>query len=355
MLHHSEHFQHRKHGAVNSKEERALAQAIVNTVREPLLVLDNDLRVIAASRSFYRTFRLNRCETVGRLLYDLGTGEWAMPDLRTALGQIISSARALEKFEVDQIYPAIGRRVMALNARRLYRPDIKVQHILLAIEDVTDRVIAERDHAVAHERLGLLNQELTHRVKNSLQSIAAIVMIESRGHDGAKGKAALERVSHRIDALGQLYSKLSRSGKVEAIDAASYLEDLCRNLVATARSEQPASIVLHTEIGSELLPTDQAIAMGLIVNELVTNALKYAFPSQTKGSVKVTLKRVSGELQLTVVDDGQGVDPRRADTGLGGRLVNGFAKQLGGRVDRESGELGTTVRLVMPCAIAVCD
>ena len=84
------------------------------------------------------------------------------------------------------------------------------------------------------------------------------------------------------------------------------------------------------------------------MNELVTNALKYAFPNETKGTVTVTLKRVPGELRLTVADDGQGVDPRRADSGLGGRLVDGFAHQLGGQVERESDSQGTIVRLILP-------
>jgi two-component sensor histidine kinase len=88
--------------------------------------------------------------------------------------------------------------------------------------------------------------------------------------------------------------------------------------------------------------------LGLIVNELVTNALKYAFPNETKGTVMVTLKRLPRELRLTVADDGEGIDPRRADSGLGGRLVQGFAHQLGGEVERESGSQGTTVRLILP-------
>ena len=88
--------------------------------------------------------------------------------------------------------------------------------------------------------------------------------------------------------------------------------------------------------------------MGLIVNELVTNALKYAFPSETNGTVMVALKRAPGELRLTVADNGKGVDTRRADSGLGGRLVDGFAAQLGGRIERESSGKGTTVRLIVP-------
>ena len=98
--------------------------------------------------------------------------------------------------------------------------------------------------------------------------------------------------------------------------------------------------MLKTDIESELLPTDRAIPIGLIVNELVTNAVKYAFPSETRGTVLVTLKRVPGELRLTVADDGQGVDPRRADSGLGGRLVEGLrptARRPGRAGERQHG------------------
>ena len=204
--------------------------------------------------------------------------------------------------------------------------------------------VAER----LNKRIGLLLQELTHRVKNSLQFIAATVMIESRSHQSGQGRAALERVSHRITALGHLYSKLTSADTVEAVDAASYLEELCRDLIASVQKEGDTSIVLKTDIESERLPTDRAIPIGLIVNELVTNAVKYAFPGEAKGTVMVSLKRGPGELRLTVADDGQGLDPRRADSGLGGRLVDGFAQQLGGQVEWKSGRHGTTVQLILP-------
>lgn len=321
---------------------------VVETIREGLLVLEPDLTIRFANRSFCRTFAVAPEDTVGRKLYELGTGQWDIPKLRTALETIISGRTTIEAFEVDQFFPVIGQRTMVLNARKVYRPGNKIQQILLAIEDVTERVRLEREHAVARERIGMLMQELTHRVKNSLQFIAAMVMIEARSHRSGEGKAALERVSHRIDALGQLYSKLSKSDTVEAVDAAAYLDDLCRDLIASVHKEGGTSIVLKTDIESELLATDRAIPMGLIVNELVTNALKYAFPSETKGTVMVSLKRVPGKLRLTVADDGKGIDPRRADSGLGGRLVEGFAQQLGGHVERESGSQGTTVRLILP-------
>jgi two-component sensor histidine kinase len=102
--------------------------------------------------------------------------------------------------------------------------------------------------------------------------------------------------------LCQLYAKLSKSDTVEAVDAATYLDELCHDLVASVQREEGRTIVLKTDIESVLLQTDQAIPMGLIVNELITNAVKYAFPAHTKGTVMVTLKSVSGELRLTVTD-----------------------------------------------------
>src|SRR6476646_8693947 len=173
---------------------------VVETIREGLLVLEPDLTIRFANRSFCQIFEVARDDTVGRKLHELGKGQWDIPELRTALETIISGRKTIE-----------------------------------AIEDVTERVRLEREHAIAHERIGMLMQELTHRVKNSLQSIAALVFIEARDHKSDEGKAALERVSHRIDALGQLYSKLSKSDTVEAVNAATYLDDLCRDLIASVQ------------------------------------------------------------------------------------------------------------------------
>ncbi len=174
-----------------------------------------------------------------------------------------------------------------------------------------------------------------------------MVAIETRRLESGEGKAALERVSHRIEALAALYSKLQTVDSVEAVDAAAYLDGLCRDLVA-AVNNGGTQISLKTDIESVLLPTDQAIPLGLIVNELVSNAIKYAFPSSTKGAVLVSLKHEPGGLCLTVSDDGKGVDPQRVDSGLAGQLVEGLAQQLGGRLEGESGIQGTTVRLILP-------
>jgi chemotaxis protein methyltransferase CheR len=321
---------------------------IVETIREGLLVLEPDLTIRFANRAFCDKFSVVPEHTVGRKLYELGNEEWDIPRLRSALETIISGERIFEGFEVEQFFPSIGQRVMCLNARKVYRPGNKIQLILLAIEDVTERVRLEREHAIVSERIGVLLQELTHRIKNSLQIIVSMVSLEAHNQKSGEGKAALERVSHRIAALGRLYSMLGEANSVEAVDATSYLEALCRDLIESVQKEYGTSIALKTDIESESLPVDRAVPLGLIVNELVTNAVKYAFSGETRGTVAVTLKRIPGALRLTVSDDGKGADPQRANSGLGGRLVDTFARQLGGKVERESGLHGTTVRLILP-------
>jgi PAS domain S-box-containing protein len=321
---------------------------IVETIREGLLVLDPDLTIRFANRAFCEKFSVVPEHAVGRKLYELGNEEWDIPKLRSALATIISGERTFEDFEVEPFFPSIGRRVMCLNARKVYRPGNKIQLILLAIEDITERVRLEREHAIASERIGTLLQELTHRIKNSLQIIVSMVGLEARNQKSGEGKAALERVSHRIAALGRLYSMLGETNSIEAVDAASYLEALCRDLIESVQKENGTSIALKTDIASEQLPVDRAIPLGLIVNELVTNAVKYAFPGEPKGTIVVTLKRFAEELRLTVADDGQGADPQRADSGLGGRLVDSFARQLGGHIERVSSSKGTSVCLTLP-------
>jgi chemotaxis protein methyltransferase CheR len=320
---------------------------ILETIREGLLVLEPDLTIRFANRSFCSTFAVAPEDTVGQKLYGLGSGQWDIPKLRAALETIVSGHTTIEAFEVDHIFPSIGRRVMVLNARIVDRLGDNIQQILLTIEDITERVRLERERSAAHERVVVLMQELVHRVKNNLQLIASMVAIETRRHKSGEGKAALERVSHRIEALGALYSKLQTAGSVEAIDAAAYLDGLCRDLIASVNNGGTA-ISLKTDIESTLLPTERAIPIGLIVNELVTNAIKYAFPPNTMGTVLVRFKREPGKLRLTIADDGKGVDPQRADSGLGSRLVESFAQQLGGQLEREVGNQGTTVHLILP-------
>jgi two-component system CheB/CheR fusion protein len=119
------------------QQARELAENIVNTVREPLVVLDGELKVVSASGSFYRSFRVAPAETVGQSFFRLGGGQWDNPRLRQALESVLPRDSSFDDIELDQDFPGVGRRAMLLNARRVIRPSGETQLILLAIEDVT--------------------------------------------------------------------------------------------------------------------------------------------------------------------------------------------------------------------------
>src|SRR5687768_7562795 len=122
------------------------AQDIVNTVREPLLMLDTTLRVRSANRAFYQTFRVSQEETENRLIYELGNGQWDIPALRTLLEDVIPTSSVFNDFELEHTFPVIGRRVMLLNGRRL-RAGSHDAMLVLAMEDVTERRRAEAELA----------------------------------------------------------------------------------------------------------------------------------------------------------------------------------------------------------------
>src|ERR1700722_12465020 len=154
-----------------------LAQAIVDTIRDPLLVLDQNLRVVTANRTFYQTFRMNRQSIHGRPIYGLGDGQWDIPELRLLLEDVASQHAVLEAYEVEQNFPVIGLRSMLLNAREVFSQKAH-KLILLAIEDITDRRAAERQMAEMAQLKETLLQEMQHRVANSLQIIASILMLK---------------------------------------------------------------------------------------------------------------------------------------------------------------------------------
>ena len=129
---------------VQNEDIQNYAQNIVDTVREPLLILDATLRVQSANRAFYQTFHVSPAETEGRLIYELGNGQWDIPDLRTLLEDIVPKSSVFDDFELDHTFPLIGRRVMLLNARKL-QAGHHGELLVLAMEDVTARKRAEEE------------------------------------------------------------------------------------------------------------------------------------------------------------------------------------------------------------------
>ncbi|MHB1347849.1 MAG: PAS domain-containing protein, partial [Candidatus Humimicrobiaceae bacterium] len=120
-------------------ESRVYAESIINTLREPLIVLDKDLRVVSVSRSFYKFFKVSPEETIGQLIYDLGNKQWDIPKLRELLESILPEKTTFDDYEVEHDFATIGKHIMLLNARQIQRGLGKERIILLAIEDITER------------------------------------------------------------------------------------------------------------------------------------------------------------------------------------------------------------------------
>src|SRR5580704_2888282 len=157
------------------------AQNIVDTVREPLLMLDTTLRVRSANNAFYQTFHVSAEETEDRLIYELGNGQWDIPDLRMLLEKIVPQSSAFNDFELEHTFPVIGRRVMLLNARKLQAGN-HGELLVLAMEDVTERRRAEEEVAAAAVDLKAIetfSQNIVDTVREPLLMLDTTLRVHS--------------------------------------------------------------------------------------------------------------------------------------------------------------------------------
>jgi two-component sensor histidine kinase len=326
--------------------DRALAQAIVDTIREPLLVLDPDLRVVAASRSFYLKFHAEPQFTEGRLLSDLGEGQWNISALRAQLERIAPDKSVLEDYEVALDFPRLGRRTLLLNARKVFYAGNHSGNILLAMEDVTERRLAKHERDELLRQKDLLLEEMQHRVANSLAIIASILLLKARTVTSAETRAHLEDAHKRVMSVATVQKHLHPSEAGVSIELSSNLTHLCGSLSNSMINDEFCSI--DTRVSRGGVTSSAAVSIGLIVTELVINALKHAFPESKPGCTVVVAYEVNGtDWKLTVSDNGCGARGDSAwppaKVGLGTSIVTALAASLDARVETESSPAGTNV------------
>ena len=326
----------------------ALAHAIVNTVRDPLLVLDHDLRIIAASRAFFQIFHLTDQDVHDRLIYEIDHGQWNIPELRTILTTIARDHATVEGYEVDLHFPRVGRRIMLLNARKVFYEAGTHTTTLLAFEDITQRRAIEAQVQELIREKDMLLEEMQHRIANSLQIVASILLIKARTVQSDETRLQLEDAHKRVLSVASVQQHLHVSGRGAPVEIISYLTKLCETLAQSMIGDS-RPILLKVEADGGSIISRQAVSIGLIVTELVMNALKHAFPGEKKDAAIVVSYKVSDtDLKLTISDNGGGkaeLSASQKNGGLGTNLVKSLAKQLEASVETASDSQGTTITI----------
>jgi two-component system CheB/CheR fusion protein len=324
----------RKHSEGEVQRAREFAESIVDTVREPLLVLTPELKVRSGNESFYRAFDVTREETENRLIFELGNRQWDIPELRRLLEDVLPTDKQFNDFEVECEFEQIGRRTMLLNARRLDTEQL----ILLAIEDVTERRRNEKERE-------LLARELSHRVKNILAVVQALAVQTDHS-------ASIEEYRNtfigRLSALARAHSLL-----LDVDWRGADLKELVEQALQAYRVDHPDKI----EIEGDRVPltAPQSLGVSLILHELGTNAAKYGALSQEDGRVgvswQVEQRRKDRRLRLRWVERGGPEVGELGERGFGTRLIErACTYELEGEVELDYAPEGLRCEVLFPLA-----
>jgi PAS domain S-box-containing protein len=285
------------------------AESIVQTVREPLLVLDSDLRVISANCAFYQTFQVTPGETEGKVLYDLGNRQWNIPKLRELLEDILPKNTAFNDFEIEHDFATLGRRIMLLNARRIYHETNRTQMILLAIEDITERKRAE-------EKLNKLKSNLlstvSHELRTPLTTIKGystmLLDYDKRLKQDEKQEylSAIDRATDRMTELIDHLLDMSclEAGLLKLNKTPTNITALLLTTVAEARLRAPGHKIVLNLPKAVLKLNGDGRRIRQVVDNLINNAIKY---SEMGSTVTIGAQIESSKLVASVADQGIGI------------------------------------------------
>ncbi|WP_421933355.1 sensor histidine kinase [Phenylobacterium sp.] len=331
--------------------DQSLAMAMVASSTAPLLLLDGEFAVIAASASFLTTFHVEPPAVAGRPIFALGAGEWDVPQLRSLLAASLSGAE-IDAYEMDLKAPD-GPHALILNARRLDYGEAEAPRLLLTVTDITGVRLRDRQGADAlKEKDDLLREkaillrEVQHRVANSLQIIASVLLQTARKVPSEETRAYLKDAHNRVMSIATVQQQLSATS-LDAVLLGPYLGRLCESLGASMIRD-PNQITLAVTCDDSLIEANVSVSLGLVVTELVINALKHGFPGHRRGKIVVDYQRDGDNWTLCVQDDGVGMptNVEAAKPGLGTSIVEALANQLSAGVEITQAHPGTRISIV---------
>jgi two-component sensor histidine kinase len=323
-----------------------LALAVIASSSAPLLLLDGDLTVIAASASFCDAFQFEPSSVPGKELFVLGAGEWNVPQLRSLLRATVNGQAEIAAYEMDLKSDRQGTRRLVLNAHKLDYADALNTRLMLTVADVTDARLTEKIKDDLLREKAILLQEIQHRVANSLQIIASVLMQSARRVQSAETRGHLQDAHSRVMSIASVQHQLAASS-LSDVKLRTYFEQLCASLGASMIRDHD-QITLEVTADGSSVTADASISLGLIVTELVINALKHAFPGDRKGRISVDYQSNDGDWTLSVHDTGIGMGPKHLATkaGLGTIIVEALSKTLLAHVDITDAKPGTTVSII---------
>jgi len=352
---------------VSEDSAREFAESIIDTIREPLIALDQDLRIIAVSRAFYGVFRTEPQETVGQLIYDLGNRQWDIPKLRELLETILLQSTTFNDYEVVHDFATIGKRIMLLNARQVKRRLGKERIILLAIEDITDRrrMESELQKTQRVESLGVLAGGIAHDFNNLMAGLMANTELAEAHIRAGQTEAALERMAKipgifsRGRALTRRLLTFSKGGAPVRLPTA--LGPLLGEWAEFAL--MGSDLTATMDVASDLWVCDCDVGqIGQVINNLLINARQASREGGVVSLRAANLMRLSPYVSVTITNGGPPIpadiigrifDPffttKPEGSGLGLAISFSIVRQHGGWIDVTSEEgKGTSLTVVLP-------
>ena len=330
-----------------------LALALIASSDAPLLLLDSDLTIVAASRSFCRTFQIDPATVPGHKLAGLGAGEWNIPQLSALLRATASGYAEVQGYEMDLKREGRDNRCLVINAHKLDYTDGGNVRLVLAVSDITEARLAEKlkddllkDKDALLKDKAILLQELQHRVANSLQIIASVLMQSARKVQSEETRTHLFDAHQRVMSVAALQQQLAASA-VGEVALRPYLTALCESIGASMIRDH-SKLSLDVAVDESVTTADVSVSLGLIVTELVINALKHAFPDDRNGKIKVNYKSQGPNWALSISDTGVGMPKRAGDAkaGLGTSIVQALAQQLQANITVTDANPGTLVSII---------
>ncbi|MGE5539159.1 MAG: sensor histidine kinase [Gemmatimonas sp.] len=328
----------------------AVAQATIDALRKCTLILDDRFRVILTNRAFSAAFNTPAKPALNETIVRVG-GEWESSGLKARLFEALTKNSDIHDREFEIDLSSVGRRTLVVNASPLTYPDDHGKHILLQIEDVTDCRILEGEKNTLLRQKDILIEEMSHRISNSLQIIASILMLKARTVTSSEARHQLEDAHRRVLAVANVQGHLRPGGAADEISASFYLTGLCESLSNSLLNDDRA-ISISVEADEGTFTPNEAVSLGLITTELVINAIKHAFPDRTSGAIVVRYESGTTARRLSVSDNGRGFPTISSDTplrvGLGTSILEALTRQLGGHLVTSANSPGTMVSVTIP-------